>query len=277
MNVEIGTETPLFFFWDFFSPIVGILSLQCMQQYYVNIFVILCTYKSFQYFRIWHALQHNCQRKKWQTVPQCNICEVLQRILLKSNQNRQNNFVAPLMSLMSLRMRSSQGGWDLAKLRMRSSLLRMRSSQGEWDLANCGWDLANCGWDLANCGWNLAHCGWDLANCGWDLAKLRMRPSQLRMKSSQLRMRCSQVRMRSSQLRMRSSQLRMRSSQLRMRSCKDVCKNIFRSTHKQDTSNTDYTGFADFSYNELANYLHIISRFCCSLRCRHNLAIADEI
>ena len=64
------------------------------QQYYMNIFVILCTYKSFQYFRIWHALQHNCQRNKWQTVPQCYICEVLQRILLKSNQNRKNNFVA---------------------------------------------------------------------------------------------------------------------------------------------------------------------------------------
>ncbi len=29
MNVEIGTETPLFLFWEYFLPIFGIFSLQC--------------------------------------------------------------------------------------------------------------------------------------------------------------------------------------------------------------------------------------------------------
>ncbi len=29
--------------------------------------------------------------------------------------------------------------------------------------------------------------------------------------------------------------------------------------------------FVDFTYNRLANYLHIISRICCSRRRRHNL------
>ncbi len=35
--------------------------------------------------------------------------------------------------------------------------------------------------------------------------------------------------------------------------CKDVCKNIFRSSHEQNSNNTDYTvqlqGFTDFTYN----------------------------
>jgi hypothetical protein len=29
MNVEIGTETPIFLFWEYLFPNFGILSLQC--------------------------------------------------------------------------------------------------------------------------------------------------------------------------------------------------------------------------------------------------------
>ncbi len=29
MNVEIGTEAPIFLFWEYLFPIFGILSLQC--------------------------------------------------------------------------------------------------------------------------------------------------------------------------------------------------------------------------------------------------------
>jgi hypothetical protein len=30
MNVEIGTETPIFLFWEYLVQIFGILSLQCI-------------------------------------------------------------------------------------------------------------------------------------------------------------------------------------------------------------------------------------------------------
>jgi hypothetical protein len=32
MNVEIGTEAPIFLFWEYLFQIFGILSLQCMVQ-----------------------------------------------------------------------------------------------------------------------------------------------------------------------------------------------------------------------------------------------------
>ncbi len=32
MNVEIGTETPVFLFWEYLFQIFGILSLQCTYQ-----------------------------------------------------------------------------------------------------------------------------------------------------------------------------------------------------------------------------------------------------
>jgi hypothetical protein len=31
MNVEIGTEAPIFLFWEYLFQIFGILSLQCVQ------------------------------------------------------------------------------------------------------------------------------------------------------------------------------------------------------------------------------------------------------
>jgi hypothetical protein len=32
MNVEIGTETPIFLFWEYLFKIFGILSLQCVSE-----------------------------------------------------------------------------------------------------------------------------------------------------------------------------------------------------------------------------------------------------
>ncbi len=32
MNVEIGTEAPIFLFWEYFFLIFGILSLQCVEE-----------------------------------------------------------------------------------------------------------------------------------------------------------------------------------------------------------------------------------------------------
>jgi hypothetical protein len=32
MNVEIGTKTPIFLFWEYLLQIFGILSLQCAQK-----------------------------------------------------------------------------------------------------------------------------------------------------------------------------------------------------------------------------------------------------
>jgi hypothetical protein len=32
MNVEIGTETPIFLFWEYLFQIFGVLSLQCIAQ-----------------------------------------------------------------------------------------------------------------------------------------------------------------------------------------------------------------------------------------------------
>jgi hypothetical protein len=34
MNVEIGTEAPIFLFWDYLFQILGILSLQCRSKEY---------------------------------------------------------------------------------------------------------------------------------------------------------------------------------------------------------------------------------------------------
>ena len=38
MNVEIGTEAPIFLFWEYLFQIFGILSLQCEVSEYVIIF-----------------------------------------------------------------------------------------------------------------------------------------------------------------------------------------------------------------------------------------------
>ncbi len=35
MNVEIGTEAPIFLFWEYLFKIFGILSLQCVSDLYV--------------------------------------------------------------------------------------------------------------------------------------------------------------------------------------------------------------------------------------------------
>ncbi len=41
MNVEIGTEAPIFLFWEYLFQIFGILSLQCIVQCTVlNVFKI---------------------------------------------------------------------------------------------------------------------------------------------------------------------------------------------------------------------------------------------
>ncbi len=36
MNVEIGTETPIFLFWEYLFRNLGILSLQCIHYSYGN-------------------------------------------------------------------------------------------------------------------------------------------------------------------------------------------------------------------------------------------------
>ncbi len=36
MNAEIGTETPIFLFWEYLYQIFGILSLQCMAPVHSN-------------------------------------------------------------------------------------------------------------------------------------------------------------------------------------------------------------------------------------------------
>jgi len=38
MNVEIGTETPIFLFWEYLFQILGILSLQCTSRRLLSIF-----------------------------------------------------------------------------------------------------------------------------------------------------------------------------------------------------------------------------------------------
>ncbi len=40
MNVEIGTETLIFFFWEYLFPIFGILSLQC--SHWVSMYLLTC-------------------------------------------------------------------------------------------------------------------------------------------------------------------------------------------------------------------------------------------
>jgi hypothetical protein len=42
MNVEIGTEAPIFLFWEYLFQILGILSLQCSNNDTID-FVALCT------------------------------------------------------------------------------------------------------------------------------------------------------------------------------------------------------------------------------------------
>jgi hypothetical protein len=37
MNVEIGTEAPIFLFWEYLFQIFGILSLQCVCLQYRNL------------------------------------------------------------------------------------------------------------------------------------------------------------------------------------------------------------------------------------------------
>ncbi len=41
MNVEIGTEAPIFLFWEYFFQIFGILSLQCNHLFALVVFPML--------------------------------------------------------------------------------------------------------------------------------------------------------------------------------------------------------------------------------------------
>jgi hypothetical protein len=61
MNVEIGTEAPIFLFWEYLFQIFGILSLQCG--------VILQTFKLFV------TLLGNILRASWSiiTILGCNL------------------------------------------------------------------------------------------------------------------------------------------------------------------------------------------------------------
>jgi hypothetical protein len=54
-----------------------------------------------------------------------------------------------------------------------------------------------------------------------------------------------------------------------------MCVRIYLDLHTSRTQielTIQFIGFADFTHNSMANYLHtMISRICCSRRCRHNV------
>ncbi len=41
MNVEIGTEAPVFLFWEYLFQIFGILSLKCMENVQIRVLKLL--------------------------------------------------------------------------------------------------------------------------------------------------------------------------------------------------------------------------------------------
>jgi hypothetical protein len=46
MNVEIGTDTPIFLFWEYLFQIFGILSLQCGESSYLEEYAKRCSAKA---------------------------------------------------------------------------------------------------------------------------------------------------------------------------------------------------------------------------------------
>ncbi len=59
MNAEIGTEAPIFLFWEYLFQIFGILSLQCVEKYkYIN-------------------LSQTCEFRNWETEHYNSVLEMM--------------------------------------------------------------------------------------------------------------------------------------------------------------------------------------------------------
>ncbi len=56
MNVEIGTETPIFLFWEYLFRIFGILSLQCASTVFLVSMLSLASCWGFYWFCCWSLL-----------------------------------------------------------------------------------------------------------------------------------------------------------------------------------------------------------------------------
>ncbi len=68
MNVEIGTEAPIFLFWEYFLPIFGIFSLQCIGSHSVSDLMIKCLPQQWQHGLLrWRQLPAHRAPHCWAT------------------------------------------------------------------------------------------------------------------------------------------------------------------------------------------------------------------
>jgi hypothetical protein len=76
MNVEIGTETPIFLFWEYLLPIFGIFSLECVVLHVWGNRLVLnvgidgtqssCMFKGTDYKVVnWRPADRQAQRRRY--------------------------------------------------------------------------------------------------------------------------------------------------------------------------------------------------------------------